>query len=75
MVITEIFDKLKSLQVILGRKYELEQLIEEAPKQLTSQEELLARMKKEYIEKNNCLCGGRRAYCVHAYVCGLPKRG
>ncbi len=52
MVITEIFDKLKSLQVILGRKYELEQLIEEAPKQLTSQEELLARMKKEYIEKN-----------------------
>ena len=52
MVMTEIFDKLKSLQVILGRKYELEQLIEEAPKQLTSQEELLARMKKEYIEKN-----------------------
>ena len=47
MVMTEIFDKLKSLQVILGRKYELEQLIEEAPKQLTSQGELLARMKKE----------------------------
>lgn len=52
MVMTEIFDKLKSLQLILGRKYELEQLIEEAPKQLSSQEELLARMKKEYIEKS-----------------------
>ena len=48
----EIFDRLKSLQVILGRKYELESKIEEAPKQLSSQDELLARMKKEYIEKN-----------------------
>lgn len=52
MVTTEIFDRLKSLQVILGRKYELESKIDEAPKQLTSQDELLARIKKEYIEKN-----------------------
>lgn len=52
MVTTEIFDRLKSLQVILGRKYELESKIQEAPKQLSSQDELLARMKKEYIEKN-----------------------
>ena len=52
MVTTEIFDRLKSLQVILGRKYELETKINEAPKQLSSQDELLARMKKEYIEKN-----------------------
>lgn len=52
MVTTEIFDRLKSLQVILGRKYELESKIDEAPKQLGSQDELLARMKKEYIEKN-----------------------
>lgn len=51
MVTTEIFDRLKSLQVILGRKYELESKIDEAPKQLGSQDELLARMKKEYIEK------------------------
>ena len=48
----EIFDRLKSLQVILGRKYELESKIEEAPKQLSSQDELLARMRKEFIEKN-----------------------
>lgn len=53
MEMTEIFDKLKTLQVILGRKYELESKIQEAPKQLGSQDELLARLKKEYIEKNS----------------------
>ena len=46
MEMTEIFDKLKTLQVILGRKYELESKIQEAPKQLGSQDELLARLKK-----------------------------
>ena len=53
MATTDIFEKLKKLQTILVKKYDLEQKIEEAPKQLGSQEELLARMKKEYIEKNN----------------------
>ena len=53
MATTDIFEKLKKLQNILVKKYELEQKIEEAPKQLGSQEELLSRMKKEYIEKNN----------------------
>ena len=53
MATTDIFEKLKKLQTILVKKYELEQKIEEAPKQLGSQEELLSRMKKEYIEKNN----------------------
>ena len=53
MDMKEFFDKLKKLQVILGRKYELEEKIQEAPKQLGSQDELLARMKKEYIEKNS----------------------
>lgn len=52
MVTTEVFEKLKSLQVILGRKYELEAQIEEAPKQLVSQDELLAKLKKEFIEKS-----------------------
>ncbi len=52
MATTDIFEKLKKLQNILVKKYDLEQKIEEAPKQLNSQEELLARMKKEYIEKN-----------------------
>ena len=53
MATTDIFEKLKKLQNILVKKYELEQKKEEAPKQLGSQEELLSRMKKEYIEKNN----------------------
>lgn len=52
MVTTEVFEKLKSLQVILGRKYELEAQIEEAPKQLVAQDELLAKLKKEFIEKS-----------------------
>ena len=50
---TEIFNKLKSLQLILGRKYELENKINEAPKQLDSQGILLDRMRKEFIEKNH----------------------
>lgn len=52
MVTSEIFDKLKSLQEILAKKYEIESKIEESPKQLVVQDELLARLKKEYIEKN-----------------------
>ena len=53
MATQDIFEKLKKLQTILVKKYDLEKKKEEAPRQLGSQEELLARMKKEYIEKNN----------------------
>ena len=53
MATQDNFEKLKKLQTILVKKYDLEKKKEEAPKQLSSQEELLARMKKEYIEKNN----------------------
>ena len=53
MVTTEIFEKLKDLQGILGKKYELEAKIADAPKQLTTQEELLSKLKKEFIEKSN----------------------
>lgn len=52
MVMTDIFEKLKSLQEILGKRYTLESKIGEAPKQLSAQEELLARLKKEFIDKN-----------------------
>jgi predicted nucleic acid-binding Zn-ribbon protein len=47
-----VFDKLKTLQDILSEKINLEQEILEIPKLLTTQEELLARMKKSFIEKN-----------------------
>ena len=49
---TEIFDKLKKLQDILAEKYAIEREIEESPKKLSAQDELLARLKKEFIEKN-----------------------
>ncbi|MFA6856929.1 MAG: C4-type zinc ribbon domain-containing protein [Treponema sp.] len=52
MVMTEVFDKLKNLQSILVKKYDLEKKIDEAPKQLGSQDELLDRLKKEFISKN-----------------------
>lgn len=52
MLITEVFEKLKELQDVLSEKYEIQKQIEEAPKRLTSQDELLARLKKEYIVKN-----------------------
>jgi len=48
----KVFDTLKSLQDILSEKIELEQKIQEIPKLLVTQEELLARMKKSFIEKN-----------------------
>jgi len=48
----DVFEKLKSLQEILSEKIELEQKIQEIPKLLTTQEELLARMKKSFIERN-----------------------
>ena len=48
----DVFEKLKSLQDILSEKIDLEQKIQEIPKLLTTQEELLARMKKSFVEKN-----------------------
>lgn len=53
MVMTEVLDKLKALQDILAQKNEVEAAIQEAPKLLSAQEELLARLKKGYIEKND----------------------
>ena len=52
-VTEEIFTKLKDLQEVLVEKYQIEAKKAEAPKQLSSQEELLAVLKKEYIAKNN----------------------
>ncbi|MDR1099773.1 MAG: C4-type zinc ribbon domain-containing protein [Treponema sp.] len=52
MAMDDVFDKLRTLQEILSRKIILEQDIQEIPKLLVTQEELLARLKKTYIEKN-----------------------
>ena len=53
MQMTEVRDKLQLLQEVLTEKYSIEKDVEEAPRRLSSQEELLARHKKEYLEKNS----------------------
>jgi predicted nucleic acid-binding Zn-ribbon protein len=52
MAMDDVFEKLRTLQDILSEKITLEKNIQEIPKLLTTQEELLVRMKKTYIEKN-----------------------
>ena len=52
MTMDNIFEKLRLLQDILSQKIVLEQTIQEIPKLLLTQEELLARLKRTFIEKN-----------------------
>jgi len=52
MVMIEVLDKLKALQDILAHKNNVEASIRDAPTILSTQEELLSRLKKGYIEKN-----------------------
>jgi predicted nucleic acid-binding Zn-ribbon protein len=52
MVTEDVFEKLRNLQDILSEKISLERDIQEIPKLLTTQEELLSRLKKTFIEKN-----------------------
>ena len=51
MATAETFDNLKKLQTILVKKYDLEKKVSDAPKQLGTQEELLAKTRKEFIEQ------------------------
>jgi hypothetical protein len=51
----EVFDKLRNLQDILSSKYQMEKEIYEIPKALNTKNELLIRLKKDYIEKNDLL--------------------
>ena len=53
MVTENDLDKLRSLQEIIYEKIGLEKSIQEIPKLLGTQEELLNRMKKTFIEKNS----------------------
>jgi predicted nucleic acid-binding Zn-ribbon protein len=52
MAMDTIFEKLRNLQEILSQKIKLEQEIQEIPKILITQEELLFRLKKAFIDKN-----------------------
>ncbi|MFP4382568.1 MAG: zinc ribbon domain-containing protein [Spirochaetia bacterium] len=48
----EVFDKLRNLQDILSKKFQIENEIKDIPRNLSTKSELLARLKKTYIEKN-----------------------
>jgi predicted nucleic acid-binding Zn-ribbon protein len=52
MAMDDVFEKLRNLQEILSQKIVLEQNVQEIPKILITQEELLTRLKKSFIEKN-----------------------
>jgi predicted nucleic acid-binding Zn-ribbon protein len=52
MVVADVFERLRTLQDILSEKINLEKDIQEIPKLLVTQEELLARLKESYIKKN-----------------------
>jgi predicted nucleic acid-binding Zn-ribbon protein len=52
MAMEEVFEKLRTLQDILSEKISLEHDIQEIPKMLVTQEELLSRLKRSFIEKN-----------------------
>ncbi|MBQ5499028.1 MAG: nucleic acid-binding protein [Treponema sp.] len=52
MQISDILDKLESLQNVLVEKYDIEAKMEDLPKSLIGSTESLEQFKKEYIEKN-----------------------
>ncbi|MDR1446918.1 MAG: C4-type zinc ribbon domain-containing protein [Treponema sp.] len=52
MAMEEVFKKLQTLQDILSEKIKLEQDIQEIPKILVTQEEILSRFKRTFVEKN-----------------------
>ncbi|MDR2659684.1 MAG: C4-type zinc ribbon domain-containing protein [Spirochaetaceae bacterium] len=61
MTTEEIFEKLRLLQDMLAKKIDLERQINDIPKMLVTQEELLQRLKKEYIEKDQELSAAKIA--------------
>jgi predicted nucleic acid-binding Zn-ribbon protein len=56
----DIFEKLKELQDILSKKYEIERDINEIPKAMVTKTEMLNRLKKTYIEKNDKVEGTKK---------------
>jgi predicted nucleic acid-binding Zn-ribbon protein len=52
MTTEEIFEKLRLLQDVLAKKIEVERDIDDIPKMLVTQEELLEKLKKDFIEKD-----------------------
>jgi uncharacterized protein len=59
-MIQDTIEKLKILQDILSQKYTLEQEIEELPRTLATKKELVSRLKKSFLEKNEKFEEARR---------------
>ncbi len=51
-MVQEIIEKLKGLQEVLSKRFEIEAEIKNLPKSLSTKTELVNRMKRSYIEKN-----------------------
>ncbi|MBN1697823.1 MAG: nucleic acid-binding protein [Spirochaetales bacterium] len=51
-MLQDVFAKLRALQEILSKKFEIDRDMKEIPKILTTKEELLNRLKKSFIDKN-----------------------
>lgn len=51
MLMEEVFDRLREFQEILTKRVEIEKEVEDIPKALVAQEELLSRVRKSYGEK------------------------
>lgn len=49
---SEIFDRLRSLQGILSQKFEVEREIKELPRAVATKTELVNRLKKSFVDKN-----------------------
>lgn len=52
MLMEEVYDRLREFQEILTKRVEIEKEVEDIPKALVAQEELLSRLRKTYIEKH-----------------------
>jgi predicted nucleic acid-binding Zn-ribbon protein len=52
MLMEEVFERLREFQEILTKRVQIEREVEDIPKSLTAQEELLARIKKAYIDRH-----------------------
>jgi predicted nucleic acid-binding Zn-ribbon protein len=52
MLMEEVFERLREFQEILTKRVGIEKDVEDIPKALLAQEEVLARIKKSYVERN-----------------------